>query len=439
MAISKVIAKNKDGEKSVLKKCFMFTGIVSVVLSLVLAIFARGLAIIQGQKEITICYLILSPTIILISVASVLRGYFQGKHNFVPSAVSNIFEQFVKLCVGLILSLSLISVGLIAAIIGAVVGIVLSEIISLLILLLYFKKEKLRRGRKTDVTIKQIATDVLPITLTNIVLPISSFIDSILVVNLLSFNFSNDISVFLYGLESGAVSSLVSLPTIFSFAIASVILPNLTHEKTTFNKSKKLSFALKIVLLITIPCVVCFTIVPHRLIGFLYSNRLNAFGINGIKIASTLLIWSGFGVVFLAINQIYSSCLQAVEERFVTIRNLVIGVVVKFVIETIFMPNRFLNIYALAIANTVCYVLVMILNHMEIKQYFKIHINFTFTAKLIFANCLMVLSLVAILSIGNTAINTILAVLSAMVIYLFTLWKINVLNRRDKALLKYHV
>ena len=50
MAISKVVAKSKDKEKSVLKKCFMFTGIIAVVLSLILFISAKGLASLQGVK-----------------------------------------------------------------------------------------------------------------------------------------------------------------------------------------------------------------------------------------------------------------------------------------------------------------------------------------------------------------------------------------------------
>ena len=70
-----------------------------------------------------------------------------------------------------------------------------------------------------------------------------------LVVNLLSVNFSNKISVFLFGLESGAVSSLIGLPTIFSFAVASVILPNITKSRHNINKSYKLSLSVKIVLL----------------------------------------------------------------------------------------------------------------------------------------------------------------------------------------------
>jgi len=439
MAISKVIAKNNGKEISVLKKCFMFTGIVALSLTFLLIVTSKGLSILQGQRDIYICYLILAPTIIVISIASVLRGYFQGKHNFIPSAISNICEQFVKLCVGLILSLSLISIGILPAIIGAVIGIVLSEVVSLFILVIYIKKEKLKNQEKSNITIKEISKDVIPITLTNIILPISSFLDSILVVNLLSINFSNNVSVFLYGLESGAVSSLISLPTIFSFAIASVILPNITFEKNIFNKSKKLSMAIRIVLLITIPCVVCFTLVPHRLIEFLYQNKLDAFGINGLKIASTLLVWSGVGVVFLAINQVYSSCLQAVEERFVTIRNLSIAVIAKFVIELIFMPNKFLNIYILAVANTVCYALVMILNHFEIKENFSVSFNYDFTAKFIFSNCIFVLTLVFLMSLSKSGLNTVFSVLLAMISYFVCLWQTNIITKSDKAFFKYRV
>ena len=439
MAISKVIAKNKGSEVNVLKKCFLFTGVVALVLALLLSLFSKGLAILQGEKQISTCYLILAPTILLVSVTSVLRGYFQGKNNFIPSTISNIAEQFVKLCVGLILSLSFIGVSLFAAIIGAVIGIVISELVSIFILLIYIKKDKLNHNKKINLSLKEIAGDVLPITLTNIILPISSFVDSILVVNLLSNNFSQKVSVFLYGLERGAVSSLISLPTIFSFAIASVILPNITHEKHFFNKNKKLSFALKIVLIITVPCVICFALIPHRLIDFLYGSRLNSFNINGLKVASKLLAWSGLGVVFLAINQIYSSCLQAIDYRYVGIRNLTIAVIAKFVIEIVFMPNKFLNIYSLAIANTLCYLLVMVLNHLEIREHFKLRFNYTFTAKLVFANCLMLLSLVITMSVSKTPINTIFAILTAVIVYFVSLTKINIINRTEKAIFKYKI
>ena len=249
MAISKVIAKSKCQGKAVVKKCLFFVMIISLILSFILISCSKGLARVQGEEKISICYIILAPSIILVSGCSVLRGYFQGVGNFTPSAVSNIIEQFVKLCIGLILSLSLIGISLLASIVGAMISIVASELISLFILLIYYKKNVLPEQSHSNLEIKDLLKDILPITLTNIILPIASFADSILVVNLLNINFKQSTSVFLYGLESGAVSSLVSLPTIFSFAIASVILPSITSANTGENRDIVLRVAIKIILI----------------------------------------------------------------------------------------------------------------------------------------------------------------------------------------------
>lgn len=439
MAISKVVSKHVGKEKSVLKKCLLFSSLVALVITFILVVSSKGLAHLQGEKELTLCYLILSPSIIIISCSSVLRGYFQGKHNFIPSSISNIVEQFVKLCVGLILSLSLISVGLFPAIIGAVVGIVISEIVSLAVLLIYIKKEKIKSRNKANISIKELTKDIIPITLNNIVLPISTFIDSILVVNLLSKNFSQNMSVFLYGLESGAVASLVSIPTIFSFAIASVILPNLTSSKNSFNRNSKITTAIKIVLIIAVPCVIAFALVPNRIIEFLYKGKLNSYGVSGVVVASRLLAISSFGVVFLALNQIYTSSLQAVDERFVAVRNLAIAVVVKFVIELLFMPSKIFNIYALATANTICYFTAFILNHLEIRTNFNVYVSLTFWGKLILSNSIMLFALITIMSFNNSVTNTMLAGIVAVIIYFISLFKTKILTSKDKAMIKYKI
>ena len=151
------------------------------------------------------------------------------------------------------------------------------------------------------------------------------------------------------------------------------------------------------------------------------------------------MTWSGFGIIFLAINQVYSSCLQAVDERYVSIRNLTIAVIVKFFIEIVFMPSKLINVYSLAIANTACYILVMVLNFMEMRQHFKMKINYEFWAKLIFANCVMVFSMILFLAISKTMANTILSIIVAVVVYFGCLFITNILSRRDRALFKYKV
>lgn len=439
MAISKVIAKNPGNSKKVVRKSILFTSIISLVLTFILLTCSEGLATIQGDKSISIFYIILAPSIIIVSACSVFRGYFQGTAHYTPSAVSNIIEQFVKLAVGLILSLILIKISILASIIGAMISILISEIISLLILLIFYKRDRKKLETNDDISVKSLVKDIIPITLTNIIMPIATFVDSLIVVNILGMNFTHEMSIFLYGLESGAVSSLVSLPTIFSFAIASVVLPNITKNVGSNNKNQIISVAVKIILIITIPCVLAFVLIPDRLIELLYADRLNGMGVEGLNVAYRLLAISGIGVIFLAISQVYSSCLQAIEERMVTIRNLALAVAVKFIIELLFMPSLMINIYALAIANTVCYITVMVLNRMEIREHFTLKFDYLFVGKLILSNAIMVLSLILVLMLGSGVENTLLAILVAGICYVGSLYFTKIFTNKEFAVTKYHV
>lgn len=440
MAISKVIAKHKGCEKTVVKKCVVCFSLVALVLALVMAFASKGLAWLQGNNIIYLCYIILAPTILFVAISSVLRGYFQGIKNFTPSAVSNIVEQFAKLLFGLVLSIILIKKSVMLAIIGAIVGIVISEVVSVVILFFNYKKSiKNSKNCNLNVSFKEITKDILPITLTNLILPFSSFIDSILVVNLLKINFSANTSVFLYGLESGAVATLISLPTIFSFAIASAIMPSMSCKENIINKNNRLNLMLKIVLVIAIPCVICFIFFPNKLIEVLYGNRLVGFGLDGNAIASKLLVLSSFGVVGLTLNQVYSTSLQAINYRRITIKNLTVAVFIKFIIQLLFMPFKSLNIYALAVANTVCYLLVFYLNNNQINKVFKINLKAKFWGKIFVCNAIMLLFMLGLFMFGEGTIYSISAFVVGMLVYIASLFFLQVLDKKDLATFKYGV
>lgn len=438
MAISKVISRYKNNQSQIVKKCLLTTSLIALALGFVLVAVSKPLATLQGSTEIWVCYVVLAPTIILISASSVLRGYFQGVGYFTPSTVSNIIEQFAKLTFGLTMCVVLVKISLFASIVGAMVAIAISELFSLTTLLIYLKKNPPTNNEThEELPVKEIFKDVWPITLTNVILPITGFVDSLLVVNLLAINFSRQMSIFMYGVESGAVGSLISLPTIFSFAIASVLLPSLTANGHIYNKTHKLALGLKIVLIITLPCVICFLLIPDKLITILYANRLSGYGVEGLNLAYRLLAISGLGVVFLAINQLYSSCLQAIDKRFTTIRNLIIAVVVKYVIQLTFMPSAMINIYALAIGNTACYVTAMVLNHIEIGLSFPLKFDYMFMCKLLLCNVVMLVTLVAVFMICDGAICSLLGLMLVGLIYVGSLLMLKIFNKKDIAMLKY--
>ncbi|MGN0788211.1 MAG: oligosaccharide flippase family protein [Candidatus Onthoplasma sp.] len=436
MAISKVISKNPNCEIGVVKKCFKYASIISISLSLILLFGGKFIAMLQNQPNITICYVILSPTIIILAFSAVIRGYFQGKHNFYPTAVSNILEQAVKMIAGLIVSLVLLRFGLIYSIIGAVASIVLSEFVSLFYLFIKFSKQK-----KTDCNFKteniNLFKDIMPILITNLILPVASFIDSFLVVRLLEQNFSHDSSVFLYGLESGVVSNVVSLPTIFSFAVSSVILPKISNMKSVIDKKNNLNFSLKITLLIIVPCCVVFLIMPKQILQVVYSNRLSNGEFDGLKIASKLLQISALGGIGLCVNQILSSFLQGVNLRFETVKNLTISVIVKLMIEVALLTNPNVGIYALALSNLVCYVLTCLLNTVSIIRHFKFKKEFNFALKLLFANVVFAVFLYLIVVSVQNIFAVISCSLLALCVYFGILFVEKIFTKSEIGRMKY--
>lgn len=432
MAISKVIAKHKMGQADIIKKCLLFVCSISLILTIFLVAFSKVLARVQGDERLYICYLILAPTILIVALCSVLRGIFQGRRNFLPSALSNIAEQFVKLALGLVITLIAVRVGLFSAIIGAMVSIAVSEVVALIILVLFCRKKKTYvQGEK--VPLKEILRDVLPITFTNVLLPIAGFIDSLLVVNLLKYNFTKSEAVFLYGLETGAVGSIAGLPTIFSFALASVILPSISARVK--NKNKNFNLAIKIVLIITIPCVLLFMTMPKQILLILYGKRFMTQSIDGLVVASGLLQISSFGTLFLGINQVLSSSLQAVERRRVSVRNLCIAVAVKFIVEFALMPTKLFNIYALSLSNSICYFVVMMLNLYEIKKQFKLEIKSYFPS-LLFSNIALLIVVVLGQFVTGT-FNFVLIILIAVLVYLGALLTSGLFSKNEIARFKY--
>ena len=81
----------------------------------------------------------------------------------------------------------------------------------------------------------------------------------------------------------------------------------------------------------------------------------------------------------------------------------------------------------------------MLLNHMEIKENFKIKINYIFTAKLVLANCLLIVAILGVMILSNSYLNTLLAIMLGIMVYLYSLYKLKIFNRRDLAMLKYKV
>ncbi len=130
--------RHKYNEQKLLRVALVLSFVLSLFFTLIVVFLSRPLALAQGNINAYAGYIAISPAIILSSIISTLRGYFQGIENMIPTTISLIVEQIIKLTLGLVLAKALCVYGIQYAVLGAILGVTISEIIALIIIAVNF-------------------------------------------------------------------------------------------------------------------------------------------------------------------------------------------------------------------------------------------------------------------------------------------------------------
>ena len=109
VAISKMVAESiarndEQDAKRVFQTAFSLLFIIGAVGSIVLFTFAGQLAGAVGMPDAELGIKAISPAIFFVSLASSMRGYFQGRQNMYPTAFSEVIESTGKMVIGLLLA-----------------------------------------------------------------------------------------------------------------------------------------------------------------------------------------------------------------------------------------------------------------------------------------------------------------------------------------------
>ena len=372
-SISKLLSEQwANGNHSLAKQTFKFSMlfllVFSAVGSVLIAALAWPIAKLQGNTDAFGCYLAICPAVFFVGIISGLRGYFQAKENMAPTAISGLIEQVSKLVFGLGFAY-LFRQSVVRATMGALLGVTVSEIIAsvYLIICYYISKRKqvavLLTNTPIELSNKQIIKKIIYIAL-----PIAL---GGLIVKILSKSMTANMATTLYGLQSGVVGSISNMPVVASMAVATAILPKISKEnayKNSTNIVQSIKNAIQFVLLVALPCAICFYIFSEQLILFLYNNT---FSVQEIDICVKLLKIGSINIVLLSLAQVTASILQGLGKVKVPMYSLLIGAALKLVSLIVFVNIKSINIYGAEISDAVCYGLVMIINFSVIHKHVK--------------------------------------------------------------------
>ena len=330
-----------SGERKVLRKSLLVFGSIGFLGSLTMFILSGYLAKLQGNALAEMAYKCLSPSIFLVSIISCFRGYYQGKLNMLPTGLSQVIEQIIKLAFGLTLCGFLGKTAAQKASL-ATLAVTISEIVALAFLLL-LKRDKADRNLQEESYLRLIKT-IFPIMLCSIMLPLTKSVDSFLVVNLLQDDFT--VATAKFGLYSGVVESITALPVAVCYSVAVSGLPIIA--KGDKGNAKK-------VLLYTAVMSVVFAIFVYFAAGLainiLYPKLTAEF-----KLLSTnLLKISSLSVIFLSLVQAFSAVMIGLNKLYVPSFALFFGLITKTIFTLVLVPNVKIGVYGSAISDIFCY------------------------------------------------------------------------------------
>lgn len=450
-AISKMISEkvavgDDKGAHRIFKISIVTFGLVGLVGTCIMFFGAKYISNVMLQiPEAELTIVALAPAIFFVSIASIIRGYFNGMKTMKATANSQTLEQVFKtfltvFIVEIIAMFTQANTTLMAA--GATIATTLATFLSFGYLYLYYKNTKkkiwknVKASTKTEKesvgrVLKTILMVTIPITITALLSTINKNIDSFTIVGGLK-NFITDEARAkeLYGIVSGKVDTLTSLPLSFNVAFSSALVPAVSSAIAMGNKKlaqSRISFTILATILLGLPATVGMIVFAEPILKLLFPMQPEG---------TLVLQITSLTIITVALVQTINAALQGLGKFNVPAIALTIGVIIKYICNVTLVPNPNFGINGAAIGTVLCYVIADLIAFIVLKRSIKIKTGLgKFIIKPLLACLIMaVISYglyINIINIIGAKIATIIALVVAVIIYGLSIAVLKVLTKEE--------
>ena len=440
VAVSKLVSQNmelgriKDAKAifKVAQKMFFLVGVVGM---LVLMAIAVPYSTINEAPMNYISIFAVAPCVLFCCMMSSFRGYYEGLNNMTPTGVSQVIEALVKLVFGLSATfvfmkatvshyeknavdgaMKLFGVEVtneaeaLAAIYPyaaavAILGVTLGSAFGLVYLYIRYKRKGFGFTREELVNspeansnkniMKALLAISIPVAAASLVTNISNLIDDITIRNRLVTALSEgfdvvkgmyidtltvdktldeNISTYLYGMH-GSVINIKNLIPSLTLVLGISAIPVLSKAWTAKNKQDIkvcIESALRVAMLVAMPAGVGIAVLSEPILNLLYGSGNEYFAPS----ASFMMTVYGLAVPLFALASPLTNMLQAVGKTKVPIVTMLIGGVIKVTLNFILIANPEINIKGACISSTVCYVVMVVINILQLTRAAGVKLNY---------------------------------------------------------------
>ncbi len=412
--------------------------IFGLVISLIVALCSIPLTLSDMlSKNTLLSVLAIVPSIFLCFLISVYRGYFEGKNNMYPTAVSKIIEAAVKLVFGLIFAYVVMGKtnNPAYASAAAMFAITLGTLLCTIYLHIKFRSNAskntlspLNKSQNTF-TLSTLLVLALPFALASLSSSLISFIDVLTVKtqiteqgNLFVLTLSDNkniplsyLSTFLYGIRSKAFTIYYLVPTI-TMSIGIGALPVLTKYQSQNDKEAVKSnsvYILKLINCITVPASLGLFILSKPIMEFLYSS--------GDGLNTYMLCLYGIAALFTGVAVPLTTVLQSLDLQKKCLIHIAVGFVIKILSGILLAKLYFVNIFAAPISSALCYLYITAALLVLLKKHIQ-SIDFINTIlKPFISSVLCCTAAFFVTFICETKLFTLLGILCGIIVYFVSL------------------
>ena len=334
---------------------------------------------------------VLAPGLLIVAVMAVIRGYFQGMGNMIPTAISQVFEQIVNAVVSVIAAYELTvygvsiskmsklgeSAGPAYGAAGGTLGTLTGAIAALIVVVIVFwnsygnikkpvRKDKTKVEDSYATITKVIIFTITPVLISSTIYNISNLLDNPIYGNIVTgiFDVSSKTRAELWGVYSAKYRVLTTMPIAIASSLSTAIVPAMVRSYIAKDKQgmeNKVSLALKFSMLIAFPCGMGLSVLGGPINQLLFGD--------GSKRTATIMIFSLLTVVVFSLSTISNAILQGIDKLNIPIKNSAISLVLHLIILPVLLIVFRLDIYAVVIGDITFGLTVSILNAFSIKKH----------------------------------------------------------------------
>lgn len=358
------------------------------------AMLSPLMASMIGSKKSLFSLLLIAPSLVLIALCGVMRGYLTGRLRLAPIAISQLIEAVSKLVLGILFAKLGVDLEMPIEFVCAfsILGITLGSLFALIYLYVScissLRSEKTGQSTSRRIILSRLLRICIPISLTSSVVSLGNIFDLAIIMRRLQFcGLSETEAALLYGNYSTLAVPMLNLVVALLSPLTVALLPLISgaysrgdgvtadatvdiRERNTAahrNNSvvlqrtgekeivKHTASTLRLCAFITLPCAVAFLLYGGEILDILFSYSAATRGARLLRLLSP-------AACLLPALTILNTVHEGMKDVRTPMVSLLVGSVVKILLTCIFVGGE-MGIGGAAVSTVLSYVVSLFISH----------------------------------------------------------------------------